>query len=195
MSSIKPKKKNLFAFFKSDDFQEARRKMCAMYILLTEVNEMHEDIDDLLKGYEGLFIGDLKHAAKEATAALERYSNLYLSNIGGDGLDLCEATATMTKGIDVAMEQSKFFLQEAHKAIRAAVKAGEDKHLDDAKQLAKEAAEDFEICDNESRNEAYKVALKMFDKRKAELCGDMDKAFRVGWDTAINWINRIYLQA
>ena len=186
-----PKKINLFKFFKSEDFQEARRKMCAMYILLTEVNELHEDIDDLLKGYDGLFIGDLKHAAKEATAALERYSNLYLSNIGGDGMDLCEATATMTKGIDVAMEQSKFFLQEAHKAIRAAVKAGEDKHLDDAKQLAKEAAEDFEICSEEEKKKALEVTLDMARKRLGEI-KDPLKGVEIGFTTAINWINRIY---
>lgn len=186
-----PKKINLFKFFKSEDFQKARRKMCAMYILLTEVNELHEDIDDLLKGYEGLFIGDLKHAAKEATAALERYSNLYLSNIGGDGMDLCEATATMTKGIDVAMEQSKFFLQEAHKAIRAAVKAGEDKHLDDAKQLAKEAAEDFEICSEEEKKQALDVTLQMARKRLGEI-KDPLKGVEIGFTTAINWINRIY---
>ena len=63
------KKKNLFKFFKSKEFNEARVKMCALYILISYCNELHEDVDRLLKGFDGMMIGMLKHKAKAATKA------------------------------------------------------------------------------------------------------------------------------
>lgn len=99
--SIRPKKKNLFAFFKSKDFNEARMKMCAIYILIAYVNELHEDVDRLLHGYDGLFIGSLKKASKDATRKFEEYDRQYVAHIGTDGPEsLGDAQVDVTSTLD-----------------------------------------------------------------------------------------------
>ena len=112
MSAVQPKKKNLFKFFKSKDFNEARVKMCAIYILLSYVNELHEDVDRLLQGYEGVLLGMLKHKSKLSTKAFEDYVKEYEHHIDGTSGQLCDVTIDVTSELDVAIQQNKFFLQE-----------------------------------------------------------------------------------
>ena len=116
--SIKPKKKNLMKFFKSDEFNEARMKMCAMYIILSYANELHEDVDRLLQGYEGLFIGSLKKASKDATASLEEYDRQYMAHIADEGsFKLCDATIDVTSDLDETIEKNRYFLQQCYNII------------------------------------------------------------------------------
>ena len=192
---IKPKKKNLFKFFKSKEFNEARIKMCAMYIILSYANELHEDIDTILKGFDGLYIGDLKHASKVASKALEDYDRQYMAHIGSDGTDLCDATIDVTSQLDIAIEQSKFFLQEGSKALRFAIDTQIKERVVDEEQLEKESQDDFEICGEEERNLALQHTLKITKQRIDELHGDVLKGVEVGFNTAINWINRLYRES
>lgn len=196
---IQPKKKNLFKFFKSKDFNNARIKMCALYIILSYANELHEDVDRLLQGYEGLWIGELKHAGKEASRALERYDKEYRAHILDKGEDLCDATIDVTKPLDIQIEQSKFFLQESSKAIRKVLDEQIENRVKDPKALERESKEDFEICGQEERKQALFVAKKMAKNRFAELGvkneEDLLKGVEVGFNIAVNWINRLYLEA
>lgn len=193
------KKKNLFKFFKSEEFNEARVKMCALYIILSYANELHEDVDRLLQGYEGLWIGELKHAGKEATRALERYDKEYRTHILDNGEDLCDATIDVTKPLDIQIEQSKFFLQEGSKAIRQVLDEQIENRVKDPKALERESQADFEICGKQEREQALFVAKKMaknrFDELGAKNEEDLLKGVEVGFNIAVNWINRLYLEA
>lgn len=193
------KKKNLFKFFKSEEFNEARVKLCALFIILSYANELHEDIDRLLQGYEGLWIGELKHAGKEATRALERYDKEYRTHILDNGEDLCDATIDVTKPLDIQIEQSKFFLQEGSKAIRQVLDEQIEHRVKDPKALERESQADFEICGQEERKQALFVAKKMAKNRFDELGvkneEDLLKGVEVGFNIAVNWINRLYLEA
>lgn len=193
------KKKNLFKFFKSEDFNEARVKLCALFIILSYANELHEDIDRLLQGYEGLWIGELKHAGKEATRALERYDKEYRAHILDNGEDLCDATIDVTKPLDIQIEQSKFFLQEGSKAIRQVLDEQIENRVKDPKALEMESQADFEICGKQEREQALFVAKKMAKNRFDELGvkneEDLLKGVEVGFNIAVNWINRLYLEA
>ena len=193
--SIQPKKKNLFKFFKSEEFNEARVKLCVMYILLSYLNEQKEDIDELLQGFDGLFIGDLKHAAIESMKAFEKYERIYRAHIGSDGIDLGEATIDVTKAIDIQMEQSRFFLQEATKAMYKAIDEQVENRVHDEEQLEKEASEDFEICPDDERKQALHEVLRITKGRINELHGDVLKGVEIGFNTAINYVNRVYLEA
>lgn len=193
--TIKPKKKNLFKFFKSKEFNEARVKLCVIYILLSYLNGQKEDLDELLKGFNGLFIGALKHAANEAMAAFERYERIYRAHIGSDGIDLGDATIDVSKAIDIQMEQSKFFLQEATKAMYKAIDEQVENRVHDEEQLEKEASEDFEICPDEERKLALEATIKIAKSRLDEIHGDVLKGVEIGFNTAINYINRVYLEA
>lgn len=193
------KKKNLFKFFKSEEFNEARVKLCALFIILSYANELHEDIDRLLQGYEGLWIGELKHAGKEATRALERYDKEYRTHILDNGEDLCDATIDVTKPLDIQIEQSKFFLQEGSKAIRQVLDEQIENRVKDPKALERESQADFEICGKQEREQALFVAKKMAKNRFDELGvkneEDLLKGVEVGFNIAVNWINRLYLEA
>lgn len=193
------KKKNLFKFFKSEEFNEARVKMCALFIILSYANELHEDVDRLLQGYEGLWIGELKHAGKEATRALERYDKEYRAHILDNGEDLCDATIDVTKPLDIQIEQSKFFLQEGSKAIRQVLDEQIENRVKDPKALERESQADFEICGKQEREQALFVAKKMAKNRFDELGvkneEDLLKGVEVGFNIAVNWINRLYLEA
>lgn len=193
------KKKNLFKFFKSEEFNEARVKLCALFIILSYANELHEDVDRLLQGYEGLWIGELKHAGKEATRALERYDKEYRAHILDNGEDLCDATIDVTKPLDIQIEQSKFFLQEGSKAIRQVLDEQIENRVKDPKALERESQADFEICGKQEREQALFVAKKMaknrFDELGAKNEEDLLKGVEVGFNIAVNWINRLYLEA
>lgn len=193
------KKKNLFKFFKSKEFNEARIKFCAIYILLSYVNELKEDVDRLMQGFDGLFIGTLKHLSKIATKDFEAYEKEYRAHIIDGGSDLCDATIDVTGTLDIQIEQSKFSLQESSKAICKVIDEQIENRITDNKTLEREAQEDFEICGEEDRKQALFVAKKMAKNRFAEIGAknedDLIKGVEVGFNIAVNWINRLYREA
>lgn len=195
------KKKNLFKFFKSKEFNRARVLFCAVYILLSYVNELVEEIISLLQGFDGLFVGMLKHEAKNSVKAFESFEREYRRLIFGDGGDLCDATIDVTKPLDVEMEQSKFFLQEATKAVCAVIDEQIENRVTDPEQLEREADAGFEICSAEDVKEAIFVAQKMAKNRMTELGvkpedeAALMKGVEVGFNICKNWINRLYLEA
>lgn len=199
MSGQQIKKKNLFKFFKSPEFNKARVLFCAVYILLSYVNELVEEIMKLLQGFDGLFVGMLKHEAKNSVKAFEAFEKEYRAHIFGDGGDLCDATIDVTKPLDIQLEQSKFFLQESTKAIYAIIDKQIETRIDDPEQLEREAKTDFEICGEEEAKQALYVAKKMAKSHSKELGvrneEDMIKGVEVGFNICKNWINRLYLEA
>lgn len=199
MSEIQPyhKKKNLFKFFKSKEFNEARVKMCALYILISYCNELQEDVSRLLQGFDGMMIGMLKHKAKQASKALDEYSKEYELHINGGCDQLCDATIIATTGIDNAIKQSQFFLQESTKAIRKAIEEQMKENIHDEKQLEKEKFSGFEIFDPESRKETLEYTLM---RVKAIYKDDPNLETRLegvkkGFNTACDYVNEIYLKS
>ena len=191
------KKKDLFKFFKSKEFNEARVKMCALYILISYCNELQEDVSRLLQGFDGMMIGMLKHKAKQATKALDEYSKEYELHINGGCDQLCDATIIATTGIDNAIKQSQFFLQESTKAIRKAIEEQMKENIHDEKQLEKEKFAGFEIFDPESRKETLEFTLM---RVKAIYKDDPNLATRLegvkkGFNTACDYVNEIYLKS
>ena len=191
------KKKDLFKFFKSKEFNEARVKMCALYILISYCNELQEDVSRLLQGFDGMMIGMLKHKAKQATKALDEYSKEYELHINGGCDQLCDATIIATTGIDNAIKQSQFFLQESTKAIRKAIEEQMKENIHDEKQLEKEKFAGFEIFDPESRKETLEFTLM---RVKAIYKDDPNLETRLegvkkGFNTACDYVNEIYLKS
>lgn len=191
------KKKNLFKFFKSNEFNEARVKMCALYILISYCNELQEDVSRLLQGFDGMMIGMLKHKAKQATKAFDEYFKEYELHIEGGCDQLCDATIIATTGIDNAIKQSQFFLSESTKAIRKAIDEQMKENIHDEKQLEKEKFAGFEIFDPESRKETLEFTLKRTktiykdDPNLDTLLRGVEKGFNVACD----YVNEIYLKS
>lgn len=191
------KKKNLFKFFKSKEFNEARVLMCAIYILLSYVNELIEKVDRLLQGFDGMMIGMLKHKSKQATKAFDEYFKEYELHIEGGCDQLCDTTIIATTALDTAIKQSEFFLGESTKAIRKAIDEQMEQTIRDDKQLEKEKFAGFEIFDPESRKETLDFTLKRTktiykdDPNLETLLEGVKKGFNVACD----YINEIYLKA
>lgn len=199
MTEIQPyhKKKNLFKFFKSKEFNEARVKMCALYILISYCNELHEDVDRLLQGFDGMMIGMLKHKAKQATKAFDEYFKEYELHIEGGCDQLCDTTIIATTALDTAIKQSEFFLGESTKAIRKAIDEQMKENIRDEKQLEKEKFAGFEIFDPQSRKETLEFTLK---RVRAIYKDDPNLETRLegvkkGFNTACDYVNEIYLKA
>ena len=199
MSEIQPyhKKKNLFKFFKSKEFNEARVLMCAIYILLSYVNELIEKVDRLLQGFDGMMIGMLKHKAKQSTKAFDEYFKEYELHIEGGCDQLCDTTIIATTALDTAIKQSEFFLGESTKAIRKAIDEQMKENIHDEKQLEKEKFAGFEIFDPQSRKETLEFTLM---RVKAIYKDDPNLATRLegvkkGFNTACDYVNEIYLKA
>ena len=199
MSEIQPyhKKKNLFKFFKSKEFNEARVKMCALYILISYCNELQEDVSRKLQGFDGMMIGMLKHKAKQATKAFEDYFKEYELHIEGGCDQLCDTTIIATTALDTAIKQSEFFLGESTKAIRKAIDEQMKENIHDEKQLEKEKFAGFEIFDPESRKETLEFTLM---RVKAIYKDDPNLATRLegvkkGFNTACDYVNEIYLKS
>ena len=199
MSEIQPyhKKKNLFKFFKSKEFNEARVKMCALYILISYCNELQEDVSRKLQGFDGMMIGMLKHKAKQATKAFEDYFKEYELHIEGGCDQLCDTTIIATTALDTAIKQSEFFLGESTKAIRKAIDEQMKENIHDEKQLEKEKFAGFEIFDPESRKETLEFTLM---RVKAIYKDDTNLATRLegvkkGFNTACDYVNEIYLKS
>lgn len=194
---IQPKKKNLFKFFKSKDFDEARVEMCAIYILLSYVNELKEKVDMRLQGYDGVLIGMLLHKSKLATKAFEDYFKEYENHINGTNGQLCDVTIDVTSALDIAIEQNKFFLQEGSKAIRNAVTEQIEKNVRDDEQLEKEKFAGFEIFDPETRrdtlNETLKRAKRIYAKHPQ--LDTLLEGIQKGFNVACDFINKTYLES
>ena len=191
------KKKNLFKFFKSKEFNEARVKMCALYVLLSYCNELQEDVNRKLQGFDGMMIGMLKHKAKQATKAFDEYFKEYELHIEGGCDQLCDTTIIATTALDTAIKQSEFFLGEATKAIRKAIDEQMKENIHDEKQLEKEKFAGFEIFDPESRKETLEFTLK----RTKTLYKDdpnletLLEGVKKGFNVACDYVNEIYLKA
>lgn len=191
------KKKNLFKFFKSKEFNEARVKMCALYILISYCNELQEDVSRLLQGFDGMMIGILKHKAKLATKAFDEYFKEYELHINGGCDQLCDTTIIATTALDTAIKQSEFFLGESTKAIRKAIDEQMKETINDPKELEKEKFAGFEIFDPESRKETLEFTLK---RVRAIYKDDPNLETRIdgvkkGFNTACDYVNEIYLKA
>ena len=191
------KKKNLFTFFKSNEFNEARVKMCALYILISYCNELQEDVSRLLQGFDGMMIGMLKHKAKQASKALDEYSKEYELHINGGYDQLFDTTVLTTTALDNAIKQNEFFLKEGSKAIRKAIDEQMKDNIRDDEQLEKEKFAGFEIFDPESRKETLEFTLK---RVRAIYKDDPNLETRIdgvkkGFNTACDYVNEIYLKA
>lgn len=191
------KKKNLFKFFKSNEFNEARVKMCALYILISYCNELQEDVSRLLQGFDGMMIGMLKHKAKQASKALDEYSKEYELHINGGCEQLFDTTVLATTSLDNAIKQSEFFLGESTKAIRKAIDEQMKDNIRDDEQLEKEKFAGFEIFDPESRKETLEFTLKRVraiykDDPNLETLLD---GVKKGFNSACDYVNEIYLKA
>ena len=145
------KKKNLFKFFKSDDFNEARMKMCAIYVLLSYANELHEDVDRLLQGYEGMMIGMLKHKSKLASKALDEYDKEYALHIEGGMGTVADTTILATTQIETAIKQNQFFLQEGYKAVVKEIERQMKENINDPEELKAMRRNLDECIENENK--------------------------------------------
>lgn len=191
------KKKNLFKFFKSKEFNEARMKMCALYVLISYANELHEDVDRLLQGYDGLLIGMLKHKSKLATKALDEYDKEYALHIEGGMGHLSDTTIIATTEIETAIKQNQFFLQEGYKAVARAISEQIDKTIKDPEELEKEAFCGFEIFDKESHESLKRETMRLIRSRLKD-DPQVDKVMQgveLGFDTAVNYVNKVYLES
>lgn len=191
------KKKNLFSFFKSKEFNEARVKMCALYILISYCNELQEDVSHLLQGFDGMMIGMLKHKAKQASKALDEYSKEYELHINGCCDQLCDTTIIATTALDTAIKQSEFFLGESTKAIRKAIDEQMEQTIRDDEQLEKEKFAGFEIFDPQSRKETLEFTLKRTKtvyKDHPHLDALLEGVEK-GFNTACDYVNEIYLKS
>lgn len=194
MSGIQPKKVNLFTFFKSDGFNKARELFCAYYIIASYLNEIKEESDALLMGYKGLFLGEMKKASAELEKAFDKYERMYCKFVSDVG-QLGDATIDISSEMDVQLKQSQFFLQEATKAVTKRLDELVEEKVKDPEQIEKERFVDFEIFDKESRQKGLEATLNIARRRLDELNGDVLKGVEIGWNTAVNYINRLYLES
>ena len=198
MHSVQPKKKNLFKFYKSDDFHTARIKLCAMHIILSYANELHEDIDRLLQGYEGLYIGDLKHASKVATKALEVYDKEYLSQISGDGSELTEANIDVTTVLDKTIENNSYYFNKGYEILRKTINTQIEERVSDKREEVREFTESFEIINKNELEQLLSETKKVVKKNIPEGIKDefsLLKGVEIGIRTIVNWMNKEYLNA
>ena len=70
---IEPKKVNIRKFLEGDGFHNVRVNLSVMYLLLSYVELLKEDNDDILKGYEGIYIGRLKGVSQETARQFDHY--------------------------------------------------------------------------------------------------------------------------
>lgn len=191
------KKKNLFKFFKSEDFNRARVLMCAQYILLSYANELHEDVERLLRGYDGLMIRDLRHKSKTASKALEEFDKEYALHIDGGMGALADTTILTTSQIETVIKQSRFFLQEGYKAVVEEIKRQVEENVNDPEEIKKEQFAGFEIFDPESRKETLQATLKRTKaiyKDHPQL-DTLLEGVEKGFNVACDYVNEVYLKS
>lgn len=192
--SIQPKKKNLFKFFKSEGFNKARELFCAYYIIASYLNNIKYEADALMQGYEGLFIGEMKKVSNDLEKAFDKYEKTYTSFIS-DALQLGETTSDIFDEMDIQLQQSRFFLQEATKAVCEALDKQVEERVKDPEQIEKENFAGFEIFDEESRKKGLEATINIAKRRIDDFKGDPLKGVEIGWNTCVNYINRLYLNA
>ena len=198
MHSIQPKKKNLFKFYKSEDFHIARIKLCAMHIILSYANELHEDIDRLLQGYEGLYIGDLKHASKVATKALEAYDKEYLSQISGDGGALTDANVDVTTALDKTIENNSFYFHQGYEVLKKAIDTQIEERVSDKREEVKDFTKGFELINKNELDQLLSETKRVVKRNIPEGIKDefsLLKGVEIGIRTIVNWMNKEYLNA
>lgn len=197
MSGQYIKKKNLFKFFKSDQFNEARMKMCAIYVLLSYANELHEDVDRLLMGYEGLMIGMLKHKSKAASKALEEYDKEYALHIEGGMGQVADTTILTQTQLENVIKQNSFFLQEGYKAVVTEIGKQMKETINDPEELKREAFVGFEIFDKESHEATKREAMRGIRQRLKDnpQVDAIMRGVELGFDTAVNYVNKVYLES
>lgn len=197
MSGQYIKKKNLFKFFKSDQFNEARMKMCAIYVLLSYANELHEDVDRLLMGYEGLMIGMLKHKSKAASKALEEYDKEYALHIEGGMGQVADTTILTQTQLENVIKQNSFFLQEGYKAVVTEIGKQMKETINDPEELKREAFAGFEIFDKESHEATKRETMRGIRQRLKDnpQVDAIMRGVELGFDTAVNYVNKVYLES
>lgn len=196
--AIRPKKRNLFKFFKSDEFHQARIKLCAMHIILSYANELHEDIDRLLKGYEGLYIGDLKHASKIATKALEAYDKEYLSQISGDGSELTDANVDVTSVLDQVIEDNSYYYHQGYEILKKTLNNQISERISDKKEEIEDFTEGFELISTNESEQLINETTRIMKRNLPDGVKDEPSflnGVEMGIKTIINWMNKEYLNA
>ena len=191
------KKKNLFKFFKSDAFNEARMKMCAMHILISYANELHEDVVHLLQGFDGMMIGMLLHKHKAASKALDEFDKEYALHVEGGMGQMADTNIIVTSALENEMKQNKFFLQEGRKAIVAEIERQMKESINDPEELKREAFAGFEIFDPKSRKETLEYTLtrtKTVYKDHPQL-DTLLEGVEKGFNIACDYVNEVYLKA
>jgi len=191
------KKKNLFTFFKSDDFNEARMKLCTIYILLSYANELQEDVRHLLQGYEGLMIGQLLHKSKNASKAIDEFEKEYALHIEGGMGHVADTTIDAETEIETAIKQNQFFLQEGYKAVVKAIEKQMEETIEDKEEVKREQFAGFEIFDPESRRatleEAKKRGKVLF--KNHEHLPTLIQGIEIGFNCACDYVNGVYLKS
>jgi hypothetical protein len=191
------KKKNLFKFLKSKEFNDARVKLCMMHILVSYANELHEDVVHDLQGFQGLMIGMLLHKHKAASKALDDFDKEYALHIEGGMGTMADLNIAVTTALETAMKQNEFFLQEGRKAIVAEIEKQLKENVNDPEELQREAFGGFEIFDELSRKETLDFTLK----RTKTIYKDhphldaLLEGVEKGFNVACNYVNEIYLKA
>lgn len=196
MHAIQPKKKNLFKFYKSDDFHTARIKLCAMHIILSYANELHEDIDRLLQGYEGLYIGDLKHASKVATKALEAYDKEYLSQIPGDGGALTDANIDVTTALGKVIDDNSYYFYKGYEILKNTLNTQIDERISDKREEVSDFTEGFELISNNELEQLISETKRQVKRNIPDGIKDefsLLKGVEIGIRTIVNWMNKEYL--
>lgn len=194
---IEPKKIDLFKFFKSKDFDDARMLMCADYIILSYSNELQERIDKSLKGYNGLFIGELRKAANDARKALEKYDKVYMSMISDkNSFKLCDTTIDVTSALDETIEKNRYFLQQCYNIIANAINKQIELKVRDDEEIELEQSATFELVstkeiDEDVRN-VISIARKKPQYQQIQNKEEFETGIDVGFRTAVNCINEHY---
>ena len=110
---------------------------------------------------------------------------------------VADTTIIATSEIETAIKQNQFFLQEGYKAVARAISEQMEKTINDPEELEKEAFCGFEIFDPESHEVTKNETLRLI-RRDLDGNPDVDaimKGVELGFDTAVNYVNKIYLEA
>lgn len=192
MNNIQPKKKNVLKFLNSEEWQVARVKMSGMFLLLSYANELKEDVDVIVKGFDGLFMGELKKRSNDLLKAFDAYDKSFVSvlTVGGDVL--CDDNEEYQNGVVEIMESSQMEIVREANILRKYTKDfigsfNTEKIVDECK---------YELVGDEERKKAIDVLLRQIDNR---LDGNKDHdAIRtgaeIGFNSAIDWINRVFTE-
>ena len=193
---IEPKKVNIRKFLEGDGFHNVRVNLSVMYLLLSYVELLKEDNDDILKGYEGIYIGRLKGVSQETARQFDHYvyevERLVRKNRMLFNDDYTEFMETMQDSI----EENKADLDRLNEAIIGYCK----KFFFENRVKEEPESSQFVFIEYDDAKLALNAALKHFDnslpKRKltsTEMTSTRN-GFIEGFNVAVNWINRVMTQ-